>query len=106
MGDSDSVLVAPDSAMAQHALGLHLVRSRQYSKALSRLRLAAEQDESQPRYHYVYALALESQGQLEKSVQSLSKAVEQWPNQYELLFTLVNFMDKQGRLAETGGDPR
>ncbi|MFA9420996.1 MAG: tetratricopeptide repeat protein [Gammaproteobacteria bacterium] len=98
-----AIAIAPDSTMAQHALGLHLVRLRQYSKALSHLQLAAEMDESQPRYHYVYALALESQGQMEKSIQALAKAVERWPNQYELLFTLVNFMDKQGRLAETGG---
>jgi len=97
-----AVLVAPDSAMAQHALGLQLVRSRKYDKALSHLQLAAELEESQPRYHYVYAVALESQGQMEKSIQSLAKAVEQWPNQYDLLFTLINFMEKQGRLAETG----
>jgi len=97
-----AIAIAPDSAMAQHALGLHLVRLRQYGKALSYLQLATELDESQPRYHYVYAVALENQGQLEKSIQALAKAVERWPNQYELLFTLVNFMDKQGRLAETG----
>jgi hypothetical protein len=30
------------------------------------------------------------------------KAVEQWPNQYDLLFTLVNYMEKQGRLSEAG----
>ncbi len=97
-----AVLVAPDSAMAQHALGLQLVRSGNYDKALSHLQLAAQQEESQPRYHYVYAVALESQGQMEKSIQSLARAVEQWPNQYDLLFTLINFMEKQGRLAETG----
>jgi len=97
-----AVLVAPDSAMAQHALGLQLVRSGNYDKALSYLQLAAELEESQPRYHYVYAVALESQGQMEKSIQSLAEAVEQWPNQYDLLFTLINFMEKQGRLAETG----
>jgi tetratricopeptide (TPR) repeat protein len=97
-----AVAIAPESAMAQHALGLQLVRSRKYDKALSHLQLATEQEDSQPRYHYVYAVALESQGQLEKSIQSLAKAVEQWPNQYDLLFTLINFMEKQGRLAETG----
>ncbi|RLA06165.1 MAG: hypothetical protein DRQ59_15305, partial [Gammaproteobacteria bacterium] len=42
------------------------------------------------------------QGQMEKSIQALARAVERWPNQYDLLFTLVNFMEKQGRLAETG----
>jgi tetratricopeptide (TPR) repeat protein len=97
-----SVAVAPDSAMAQHAFGLHLIRLKQYDRALHYLRLATEQDNSQPRYHFVYAIALESQGQLDKSIQFLSNAIEHWPGQYDLLLTLINFMDKQGRLAEAG----
>jgi tetratricopeptide (TPR) repeat protein len=60
-------------------------------------------DQSQPRYHYVYAIALESQGQLANSIQALTKAVERWPNQFDLLFTLVSYMEKQGRLSEAGG---
>ncbi|MCZ6723800.1 MAG: multiheme c-type cytochrome [Gammaproteobacteria bacterium] len=98
-----SVAIAPDSAMAQHALGLHLVRLRKYGEALFHLQLAAEMDQSQPRYHYVYAIALESQGQLANSIQALTKAVERWPNQFDLLFTLVSYMEKQGRLSEAGG---
>jgi tetratricopeptide (TPR) repeat protein len=98
-----SVAVAPDSSMAQHALGLHMIRLKQYDKALAYLQRATELEGSQPRYDFVYAIALENLGQLDKSIQVLQEATERWPSQYDLLLTLINFMDKQGRLAETGG---
>jgi tetratricopeptide (TPR) repeat protein len=97
-----AVEIAPDSAMAQHSLGLHFVRLKQYNNALQYLQEATGLPDSQPRYNLVYAVALDSQGQVDLSIQSLMNAVEQWPNQYELLFTLVNYMDQQGRLSEAG----
>jgi tetratricopeptide (TPR) repeat protein len=98
-----SVAVAPDSAMAQHALGLHFVRLKQFDNALLHLQEATGLQGSQPRYSFVYAIALESRGQVDLSIQFLVNAVEQWPNQFDLLFTLVSYMEKQGRLSETGG---
>jgi tetratricopeptide (TPR) repeat protein len=100
---SRAVEIAPDSSMAQHALGLHFVRLKQYNNALQYLQEAAGLPDSQPRYNLVYAVALDSQGQVDLSIQSLMNAVEQWPNQYELLFTLVSYLDRQGRLSEAGG---
>jgi tetratricopeptide (TPR) repeat protein len=88
--------------MAQHSLGLHYIRLKQYNNALRYLGEATELQDSQPRYNLVYAIALDNQGQVDQSIQSLMNAVEQWPNQFDLLFTLVNYMEKQGRLSEAG----
>ena len=97
-----AVSVAPDSAMAQHALGLQMVRLGQYSAALKYLQQATELEGTLPRYYFVYAVALENQGRLDDSILILTKAVERWPNQYDLLLTLVNFMDRQGDLLAAG----
>lgn len=98
----ESVRLAPDSAMAQHALGLYYIRIKQYQKALFHLRLATELADSQPRHWYVYAIALNSQNQEATAISALKSAVDQWPSQVDLLFLLIDFMEKQGQLMEVG----
>ncbi len=95
-----AVNLAPDSAMAQHSLGLHYIRNRNYKQALKHLHLATITEGQQPRYTYVYAVALESQNQLQKAIKALKTGVERWPNQVDMLFALINFMEKNGNLIE------
>jgi predicted CXXCH cytochrome family protein len=89
--------VAPDSGGAQHSYGLHLVRMNRYDEAVSYLARAAEMVDAQPRYAYVYAIALENTGNVREAINVLAAAAERWPNQYDLLMTLVIFMDKTGK---------
>ena len=93
--------IAPDNAAVQHSYGLYLIRQKQTDKALGHLQRATEMQQSQPRYFYVYAVALESNNQLDSAIEVLKQADERWPNQYNLLMTLVLYLEKAQRQAES-----
>ena len=88
--------VAPDSGAAQHSYGLLLIRKGDYPAALPHLKLAVEQTDAQPRYTYVYAVALDELGQSKAAVKVLVAATKRWPNQYDLLMTLAFYLEKTG----------
>jgi tetratricopeptide (TPR) repeat protein len=88
--------VAPDSGAVQHSYGLLLIRKGDPSGALPHLKLAIEQADAQARYAYVYAVALDNQGQTKEAAKVLVKAIKRWPNQYDLLMTLVLYLEKSG----------
>ncbi|KMT65386.1 hypothetical protein XM47_10025 [Catenovulum maritimum] len=89
--------VMPDSSAVQHTYGLYLIRQQKYNEAVSYLKEAAELADAQPRYAYVYAVALDSVKQTHRAIQALQNADKRWPNQYELLATQVLFLEKLGR---------
>lgn len=91
-----ALVVAPDSALVQHAYGLHLVRARDYAGALPYLETALALTDAQPRHAYVYAVALDSRGDTKTAVSVLVRAAKRWPNQVDLLRLLVSYMDKTG----------
>ena len=90
--------VAPDSGAAHHGYGLFLVRQQNYDAALPYFEAAIKQADAVPRYAYVYAVALASKGQTEKAIGILTAAAERWPNQYEILLLLVNYLDQSGNI--------
>lgn len=94
-----AIKIAPDSAGAQHAYGLHLVRQKQVSEAIPHLRKAATIDNAQPRFSYVYAVALDSIGSTDSAIIHLKTADQRWPNQIDILNTLLLYADKQNQLA-------
>ena len=53
---------APRDAALHHALGLSLIRRRDYASALEELRVATELEPADGRFAYVYAIALQSTG--------------------------------------------
>lgn len=61
----------PQAAAAQHALGLALVRHKQYSPALLALAEAAKLEPNNGRYLYVYAVALHSTGRSKEALQQM-----------------------------------
>ncbi len=85
---------APDSGATNFSYGLSLVRQEKYQAALPYLRAATEQQDSQPRYAYVYAIALDSVSLTDKAVIFLEKANQKWPNQYDLLLTQILYLEK------------
>ena len=109
LGDEDkahktlqrAILVAPDSGAIQHSLGLYWVRQGQLESALSYLKAATEQDDSNVRYAYVYAVALESSGQLGNAIKTLEAANQKWPNQYDVLLSLILYLEKADRASES-----
>jgi tetratricopeptide (TPR) repeat protein len=92
--------VAPDSAITNHAYGLFLVRSGKQKQALAYFDKATRQEDSNPRYTYVYAVALDSRGQTDAAMKVIEEAGKRWPNNFELSFLQVSYMDKTGK---TGG---
>ena len=86
--------VAPDSGAAQFSYGLSLIRQRRYEEAIPYLAAATDRLDSQPRYAYVYAVALDSVSETGKALVFLKQANQDWPNQYDLLLTEIRFMEK------------
>jgi len=90
--------IAPDSAGVQHSYGLMLIRESQYDQALPYLQEAFELPTGQPRYAYVYAIALDNQQQLSEAIAVLEAANKRWPNQTDLLLTLVRYLEKNNEI--------
>ncbi|MCP4430369.1 MAG: tetratricopeptide repeat protein [Gammaproteobacteria bacterium] len=88
--------IAPDDGAVHHSYGLFLIRRQKYDVALPYLKAASEQANAQPRYAYVYAIALDSKNRTNAAIKVLEKANERWPNQYDLLMTLVLYLEKAG----------
>lgn len=92
-----AVKVSPESASAQHALGLSWVRSRAIGKAIPFLKAAATLPSATPRYAMVYAVALESVGRADEAIDTLITANQRWANQYDVMLTLVGYLQKYRR---------
>ena len=88
--------VAPDDGATHHSYGLFLIRKQKYDEALPYLKAALEQSNAQPRYAYVYAIALDSKNRTSEAIKVLGKANKRWPNQYDILMTLVIYLEKTG----------
>ena len=102
-GDGETILrqaldLDPRNATAHHALGLLLIRQKRLPEALSALAEAAHYGEDNPRYGYVYAVALNSTGQESKAVQALETVLVKHPNDRETLMALVAFQRNAGNL--------
>jgi Flp pilus assembly protein TadD len=109
--------VAPDNADVQHALGLSLIRQGRPEDAVRVLGRAALLAPGEPRYALVYGLALENVGRKGEAVVALEKALERFPDDADLLWTLATWARDRGDWEEavaygrqlveaTGGDPR
>jgi predicted CXXCH cytochrome family protein len=79
----------PEAAAAHHALGLALIRRKRYGEAIQSLKRAAELEPDQPRYAYVYAVALQSAGQTTEARQILSAALSANPSNVNILVALL-----------------
>jgi predicted CXXCH cytochrome family protein len=89
--------VAPDSANTNLAYALFLIRSGQQDEALGYLKTAIEQEDAAPRHVHIYAVALDSRGETGKAIKTIDAASRQWPNNIELSFLQVSYMDKTGK---------
>jgi len=89
--------LAPDSANTNHAYGLFLVRENKQSEALEYFSTAIKQEDTAPRHIYVYAVALDSLGQTDAAIKAIDAASKNWPNNLELSFLQVSYMDKSGQ---------
>lgn len=79
----------PENASLHHTLGLSLIRSNQPQKALAELEISANLDRVNRRYQFVYAIALNSLNQTDKSLIVLERTLKKNPYDSEILVTLI-----------------
>lgn len=91
-----AIAIEPNSAAAIHALGLLRIRQKRYAEALPLLAKAAKLDPANVRYSYVYAVALDSNGETEQAAQVLEQAHQRRPADREVLMALIQFESKKG----------
>lgn len=84
----------PDAAPLYHALGLSLVRQKQYQKAAAALEKAATLAPDNSRYGYIYGAILQHLGKLADAQQQWQLTLRQDPNNRELLLALLGVSRK------------
>ena len=82
---------SPSNGDLQHALGLSLIRQKLLPEALTALQRGASLSPGNPRYVYVYAVALNSTGQAQQAILVLQGAHNAHPNDRDILGALVAF---------------
>lgn len=90
-----------NNSAVQHAYGLYLVRQQKPEAALPHLRRATEVEPTEMQFFYVYAVALESLGEVSEAIKQLKTTDDRWPNQYTILMALVQYLEKAGRDEES-----
>ena len=85
----DALARAPDDPDLHHALGLLLVRQRRHDAAIEQFERATTLAPQQPRYAYVFGVALHSTGRTSRALETLKSAHERYPGHAELLFMLA-----------------
>jgi Flp pilus assembly protein TadD len=88
------------AADLHHGLGLALVRLKRTDEALDELRKAAELRPDEARYSYVYGVALESRGEIERALEVVGAAHERSPYDRDLLYALVSWNIERGARRE------
>ena len=89
-----------DNGSAHHALGLSLVRQGRTDEALGELRGATVADPQNPRFAYVYGVALHSGGQVEAAIAFLEESLATHPYDLAILTALLSFNRDAGDLDE------
>jgi len=87
---------APDNADLTHALGLLRIRQGRTADALPMLARSAQLDSTNPRYAYVYGVALHDTGQAKKAMTVLEQALVRFPRSPEILSALVPYTREAG----------
>jgi tetratricopeptide (TPR) repeat protein len=87
-----------DNAELSYALGLTLVRRGRSSEAIAEFARAAELAPESPRYAYVYGIALNSAGEVERARRVLDDAYRRHPGDRSLLTGLVTLSRDAGEL--------
>lgn len=103
-GDAELLLregigIVPDAAALHHALGLLLVRQDRPDEGLEALRQAVELNETNARYLYVYAVALNSLDQPDAAVDLLTRGKDNFPADFDIHWALATMLRDLGETA-------
>ena len=95
-----AVRIAPEFAVARHAYGLMLVRSRRPNEALDELRIAAELAPENGRFVYVLGVALNSLGHQDDALMLLAQARIDFPGDFDIGWALTTILRDAGFTLE------
>jgi len=84
-----ALTLVPNYADVHYALGLALIRLKRGDEAVAAFARASELAPAQPHYAYVWALALQGVGQLDRALAVLEAARAQHPQSRDLLVALA-----------------
>ncbi len=87
-------------APLHYALGLNLVRQKRTAEAIKALAEAARSEPNNPRYAYVYGIALHSSGDVRRGLAVLEGALTRRSNDVDVLMALAQFSAQAGRQDE------
>jgi tetratricopeptide (TPR) repeat protein len=96
----EGIAMDADQAVLHHALGLMLVRTNQHDAALPELAAAASLQPGEPRFVYVYAVALNSLDRAVEATALLQDATKRFPADFDMHWALATMLRDQGRLGE------
>jgi tetratricopeptide (TPR) repeat protein len=96
---NQALLIAPQNADVHHALGLLYVRNKQMVKALQSLSHANALQPDNHHYAYVYAVALNSDGQTDAAIALLKKILQMHPADTDSFIALISFYKQQGNIS-------
>ena len=88
--------VAPTDASVHHALGLLLVRTGQNAEAMIALKHAWELQSDNPRYGYVYGIALNSTGKSREALVVLEETLQDHSFDRQILMALITIHRGRG----------
>ena len=88
------------AAGPRHALGLSLVRQKRMPEALAALGEAARLAPDDPRFAYVYGVALHDSGKRGEAARVLERALSRHPYDRELLLALASYEREAGDVAK------
>jgi predicted CXXCH cytochrome family protein len=86
----------PDNADLQHAFGLLRVRQKRVAEAVPLLEQAARHDPANPRYAFVYAVALHDSGQSKRGIAAMERALIRFPRNPDILSALLGYARDAG----------
>lgn len=96
----EGLSVSPKSADLHHTLGLLHTRKRRYAEAVAELGKASSLAPENPRFAYVYAVALNSTGKPEPALRVHKDAYRRNPYERDVLLGLASIVLEQGRREE------
>lgn len=94
----EGIDLRPDDAALHHSLGLLLVRRDKQQEGLDELKRAARLQETNARYLYVYAVALNSLDQSDAAVNLLMRGKDDFPADFDIRWALATILRDQGKI--------
>lgn len=96
----DAIAREPLDASLEFALGLAMIRQTRYNDALRRFAAAVHYDPKNPRYNYVYAVALYDSGRKGDAIATLEASLKSNAYDQNSLTSLTEWLAESGNSAE------